>query len=61
MPRRPPAVMQSGGSLMVNPMSLTAAKAAYEHGGAWHEALKAYLDGNFAFVKSSLPVSCRRR
>ena len=23
---------------MVNPMSLTAAKAAYEHGGAWHEA-----------------------
>lgn len=25
---------------MVNPLSLTAAKAAYEQGGAWHEALK---------------------
>ena len=39
---------------MVNPMSLTAAKAAYEHGGAWHEALKEYLDGSFAFVKEFL-------
>ena len=39
---------------MVNPMSLTAAKAAYEKGGAWHEALKEYLDGNFAFVKEFL-------
>ena len=39
---------------MVNPMSLTAAKAAYELGGAWHEALKEYLDGNFAFVKEFL-------
>ena len=38
----------------VNPMSLTAAKAAYELGGAWHEALKEYLDGNFAFVKEFL-------
>lgn len=36
---------------MVNPMSLTAAKAAYERGGAWHTELKAYLDENFAFVK----------
>lgn len=36
---------------MVNPMSLTAAQAAYECGGNWHEALKAYLDENFAFVK----------
>lgn len=36
---------------MVNPLSLTAAKAAYDQGGAWHEALKSYLDGNFAFVK----------
>ncbi len=26
----------------------------YEHGGAWHEALKEYLDGNFAFVKKFL-------
>ena len=39
---------------MVNPMSLTAAKAAYEKGGAWHEELKAYLDENFAFVKAYL-------
>lgn len=39
---------------MVNPLSLTAAKAAYECGGAWHEALKEYLDGNFAFVKEFL-------
>ena len=39
---------------MVNPMSLTAAKAAYDKGGAWHEALKTYLDGNFAFVRDFL-------
>lgn len=39
---------------MVNPMSLTAAQAAYECGGSWHEALKVYLDENFAFVKDFL-------
>ena len=39
---------------MVNPLSLTAAKAAYAHGCAWHEALKTYLDGNFNFVKTYL-------
>lgn len=39
---------------MVNPMSLTAAQAAYAHGGAWHEALKQYLDESFAFVKAFL-------
>ena len=39
---------------MVNPMSLTAAKAAYDKGGSWHEALKQYLDANFAFVKEFL-------
>jgi len=39
---------------MVNPLSLTAAKAAYDQGGAWLEALRAYLDENFAFVKSFL-------
>lgn len=38
----------------VNPLSLTAATAAYERGGEWHEALKAYLDGNFAFAKEFL-------
>lgn len=39
---------------MVNPMSLTAAKAAYDKGGPWLEALKQYLDANFAFVKEFL-------
>lgn len=39
---------------MLNPMSLTAAKAAYEKGSAWLEELKQYLDGNFAFVKQFL-------
>ena len=39
---------------MVNPLSLTAAQAAYERGGGWHEALKEYLDGNFAFTKEFL-------
>ena len=39
---------------LVNPLSLAAAKAAYAHGGPWHEALKAYLDGSFAFVKAFL-------
>ncbi len=39
---------------MVNPLSLTAAKAAYDKGGPWHEELKEYLDGNFAFVKDFL-------
>lgn len=39
---------------MVNPMSLTAAKAAYDKGQAWLDELKAYLDGNFAFVKHFL-------
>ena len=39
---------------MVNPLSLTAATAAYEKGGEWHEALKDYLDDNFAFVKKFL-------
>ena len=37
---------------MVNPLSLTAAKAAYDKGGKWHEALKKYLDQNFEFVKA---------
>ena len=39
---------------MVNPMSLTAAKAAYDKGGAWLEQLRKYLDDNFTFVKSFL-------
>lgn len=39
---------------MVNPISLTAAKAAYDKGSIWHEELKVYLDQNFAFVKNFL-------
>jgi len=39
---------------MVNPMSLTAAKAAYDKGSAWLNELRTYLDGNFAFVKDFL-------
>lgn len=39
---------------MVNPMSLTAAKAAYDKGQAWLDELKGYLDGNFVFVKRFL-------
>ena len=39
---------------MVNCLSYVAAKAAYEKGGDWHEALKRYLDDNFAFLKSFL-------
>ncbi len=36
---------------MVNPVSLTAAKAAYDFGDPWLQELRAYLDGNFAYVK----------
>ena len=39
---------------MVNTLSLTAAKAAYDYGQEWLDELKAYLDGNFRFVKDYL-------
>ena len=39
---------------MVNPMSLTAAKAAYDKGQPWLDELRVYLDENFAFVKEFL-------
>ena len=35
-------------------LSLTAAKAAYDLGGPWLAELRAYLDGNFAFVHDFL-------
>ena len=38
----------------VNPLSLAANQAAYEKGGPWLQELKAYLDGNFQFVKRFL-------
>ena len=39
---------------MVNPLSLAAAKAAYDYGDPWLQELRAYLDENFAFVKEFL-------
>ena len=45
----------------VNPLSIAAHKAAYEHGGAWLEQLKAYVDGNLAlvdrFLKENIPAA----
>ncbi len=38
----------------LNPLSIEAHKAAYEHGGQWLESLKEYLDENFRFVKNFL-------
>lgn len=38
----------------VNPVSLSAATGAYRHGGPWLEALREYLDGNFALVDEFL-------
>ena len=39
---------------MVNPISLAAAKAAYDVGEPWRNELRTYLDGNFQFVKDFL-------
>lgn len=38
----------------VNPLSLAATQAAYEHGGEWLRQLKSYLDGNFQLVAEYL-------
>lgn len=38
----------------VNPLSVAAHQAAYEHCGSWLEELEAYLDDNFAYVKNFL-------
>lgn len=38
----------------VNPLSVAAHKAAYTDGGAWLEQLRAYLDGNFAYLQTFL-------
>ena len=37
-----------------NPLSITAAQAAYRDGEEWLSGLKKYLDGNFEFLKSYL-------
>ena len=39
---------------MLNPLSIAAHKAAYEHCGPWLEELKEYLDGNFRFLADFL-------
>lgn len=38
----------------VNPISLAATQAAYEHGADWLDQLRTYLDHNFQFVKEFL-------
>lgn len=40
-------------AMNVNPLSIAAHTAAYEHGAAWLDQLKTYLDGNFQFVKDT--------
>ena len=39
---------------MVNPLSLIAAKAAYDYGNDLLKEFRVYLDDNFAFVKAFL-------
>ncbi|WP_085024140.1 MalY/PatB family protein [Anaerovibrio sp. JC8] len=39
---------------MLNPLSIAAHKAAYDHCGEWLTELKAYLDDNFAYVDKFL-------
>ena len=39
---------------MLNPLSIAAHQAAYEHGAEWLDQLKAYLDGNFRCVADFL-------
>lgn len=39
---------------IVNPLSLTAAQAAYSHGQPWLDALTVYLDNNFQFLENFL-------
>ncbi len=41
-------------AMNVNPLSIAAHTAAYEHGEEWLNQLKTYLDGNFQFVKETL-------
>lgn len=41
-------------AMNVNPLSIAAHQAAYEHGSEWLDQLKMYLDGNFQFVKDTL-------
>jgi cystathionine beta-lyase len=40
-------------AMNLNPLSIAAHQAAYEHGYEWLDQLKTYLDGNFQFVKDT--------
>ena len=47
---------------MVNPMSLTAAQAAYSRGGAWHESLRGSVsDGSHAPARDRRRGQCGRQ
>lgn len=52
----------TSGSL--NPLSIAANKAAFQHGGEWLDQLKTYLDGNFRlvdeFLRENLPEAVFR-
>ena len=39
---------------VVNPISLAAAQGVYENGDEWLDALRCYLDGNFALLRAFL-------
>lgn len=41
-------------AMNVNPLSIAAHTAAYQHGYEWLDQLKAYLDGNFKLVQDTL-------
>ena len=41
----------------INPLSVAAHKAAYEHAGEWLDELKLYIDGNLKFVKEFLDAN----
>ena len=40
-------------AMNVNPLSIAAHQAAYEHGSEWLDQLRTYLDSNFQFVKDT--------
>ena len=44
----------AGGYGMGNTLGLTATKAAYDYGAPWLDALRGYLEGNWAFLREFL-------
>lgn len=46
--------IDASGYSQLNVMGLVAAKAAYEHGGEWYEAMLKYVGENIAFTKRFL-------